>query len=209
MSQSLASLIGALAATTLLAGAGAASAETIGAGNTAALGSGYTATDAPLGSPTELRIDLKGRVTARCELVTPPAPIGRLPLDRAGESQAAFAIDCNAPFILRVRSGEGGFASVDPTPGIETLMPYQVSVAVGTDAGRQDLGWCDAAALTNTAAAGCVFSPAAASRGWSSGDATAIDQTGALRLRWEEKTSGAPLLGAYRDTIIIELEVRS
>lgn len=208
MSQSLASLSGALVAATLLAGgyAGAASAETLAV---AAMGSGYTAMDAPLGSPTELRVDLKGSVAPRCELVTPPAEMSRLPLTRDGESQSGFAIDCNTPFILRVRSGEGGFASVDPTPGIETLVPYQVSVAVGTDGGRQDLGWCDAAALTEVSAGSCAYAPAGATRGWSSGEAVAIRQTGALRLRWKENTAGAPLLGAYRDTLIIELEVRS
>ena len=204
-----ASLIGALAATGLLAVAGAVSAEPVGAANTAALGTGYTAADAPLGSPTELRIDLQGRVAARCELVTPPAPMSRLALTRDGESQAAFAIDCNAPFVMRVRSGEGAFASVDPTPGIATRVPYEVSVAVGTDAGRQDLGWCDAAALTDAAVGACAFSPAAASHGWSSGDATAIDQTGAVRLRWQADPEGSPLLGDYQDTITIELEVRS
>ena len=209
MSQSHAPLIGALAAATMLAWSGSALAETIAAPDLAAMGSGYSAADAPLGSPTELRIDLKGRVAARCDLVTAPAPMSRLALTRAGESQSAFAIDCNAPFILRVRSDEGGFASVDPTPGIETLMPYQVSVAVGTDAGRQELGWCDAAALTDNSAGGCEFSPADASRGWSSGDATAIDQSGSLRLRWDQAASEAPLLGRYRDTIVIELEVRS
>lgn len=208
MSQSLASLIGALVATTMLAWSGAASAETLSA-DMAAMGSGYTALDAPLGAPTELRIDLTGRIASRCDLVTPPVAMGRLAVTRAGQSQSAFTIDCNAPFILRVRSGKGGFASVDPTPGIETMVPYQLGVTVETDAGRQDLGWCDAAALTDDAVADCAFAPNAARRGWSSGEATAIDRTGALRLRWEESTSDAPLLGAYRDTIIIELEVRS
>lgn len=208
MSRSPASLIGALAATAMLAAAGAVSAEPSGA-DAMAMGAGFSTMDAPLGSPTELRIDLQGRVAARCELVTPPAPMSRLALTRDGESQAAFAIDCNAPFIMRVRSGEGGFASVDPTPGIATRVPYEVSVAVGTDAGRQDLGWCDAAALTDAAVGACAFSPAAASRGWSSGDAAAIDQTGAVRLRWQADPEGAPLLGDYQDTITIELEVRS
>lgn len=179
------------------------------AADVSVFGSGYTAADAPLGAPTELRIDLKGRVPARCEVVTPPAAMDNLALTRAGEDEAGFAIDCNAPFILRVRSDKGGFASVDPTPGIETLMPYQLAVAVGTDAGHQNLGWCDAAALTDAGAAGCAFSPAAASQGWSSGEATAINQTGALRLRWDQTASGTPLLGRYRDTIVIELEVRS
>lgn len=207
MTRTLASLIGALAATTVLAGAGMASAQT--AAGAAALGAGYTAMDAPLGAPTELRIDLKGRVAARCDLTTPPVVSGVLPVYRAGQTEAGFKIDCNAPFILRVRSAEGGFASVHPTPGIETLAPYELAVAVRTDDGFQDLGWCDAAALTEGAATGCGYAPGSPGRGWSSGDATAIDQTGTVRLRWDEKTTGAPLLGDYRDTIVIELEVRS
>lgn len=204
MTRTLASLIGALAATTVLAGAGMASAQTA-----AALGAGYTAADAPLGAPTELRIDLKGRVAARCDLTTPPVISRVLPVFRAGQAEAGFKIDCNAPFILRVRSAEGGFASVHPTPGIETLAPYELAVAVRTDDGLQDLGWCHASALAEGAATGCGYAPGSATRGWSSGDATAIDQTGTVRLRWDEKTTGAPLLGDYHDTIVIELEVRS
>lgn len=203
-----ASLIGALAAATLLAGSGAAVAETLPGVGALAMGAGYTAMDAPLGSPTELRIDLTGRVAARCELVAPPAAMEQLRLDRAGESRAAFAIDCNTPFHLRIRSGRGGFANVRPTPGVEELASYEVSVAVNTDAGRQDLGWCDAAALKGGQGA-CVFGGEAAGRGWSSGEATAIDQTGELRLRWRGQDDGAPLLGAYSDIITIELEVRS
>lgn len=172
-------------------------------------GPGYSAADAPLGGPTELRIDLKGRVPARCELTSPPVISGQLPIHRAGESETAFAIDCNTPFLLRVRSGAGGMASVEPTPGITTLMPYEVAVAVGTDAGRRDLGWCRSEALAGGAADGCAFSAAGAERGWSSEDATAIDQTGTVRLRWREAPADAPLLGSYRDTITIELELRS
>jgi hypothetical protein len=207
MPRTLASLIGALAATTVLAGAGVAFAEP--AANVGAVGAGYTSMDAPLGSSTELRIDLKGRVEARCDLVAPPMLGGVLSMQRAGQAEAGFKIDCNAPFILRVRSAEGGFASINPTPGIETLAPYQVSVAVRTDQGLQDLGWCDAAALTESATTGCGYAPAAAARGWSSGDATAINQTGSVRLRWDQSTDGSPRLGDYRDTIVIELEVRS
>lgn len=207
MARAPASLIGALAATGLLAAAGVAVAEPSDA---LANGAGYTASDAPLGSPTELRIDLKGRVEARCDLTTPPAPMDNMALDHAGEVRSDFAIDCNAPFILRIVSGAGGFANRHATPGIETLKPYQLSVAVGTDEGRQDLGWCEASDLSaDAASAGCAYSAGSAAGGWSSGEATAIDQTGALRLRWDDKTTGAPLLGDYRDTIVIELEVRS
>src|SRR5690606_485061 len=99
--------------------------------------------------------------------------------------------------------------SAAPMPGYEALAPYELSVALRTDEGLHDLGWCDAAALTDAATGGCDYAPNSATRGWSSGDETAIDQTGTVRLRWEENKSGAPLLGDYRDTIVIELEVRS
>ncbi|MCC7267264.1 MAG: hypothetical protein IT546_07975 [Caulobacteraceae bacterium] len=209
MLKSLAKPAGALVATAVLACAGGAFAQTVTAVSAAALGAGYTAQDAPLGAPTELRIDLKGRVAPRCDLVTPPVASGTLRFSRPGQGSAPFAIDCNAPFNLRVVSQHGGFASVDPTPGVKTLMPYEVAVDVGTDRGRRNLGWCRAAALTTSAAGGCVFAPNSPSRGWSSGEDAAINQTGALHLRWAGQAEGAPLLGAYTDTIVIELEVRA
>lgn len=173
------------------------------------IGPGYSAADAPLGASTELRIDLKGRVPARCELTSPPIIRGQLPIHRAGESETGFAIDCNTPFLLRVRSESGGMASIEPTPGITTLMPYELAVALGTDSGRRELGWCRSDALAGAAADGCDFSASGAGRGWSSEDATAIKQTGTVRLRWREAPASSPLLGSYRDTITIELELRS
>ncbi|MBI1405007.1 MAG: hypothetical protein GC145_02650 [Caulobacter sp.] len=206
MSRFPAALIGALSATTLLAWSGAASAETIAAGDLAAMGSGYSSADAPLGQPVELAIDLKGRIPARCEVTSPPAGLSSMSLLRPGSDASAFGIDCNAPFILRVRSASGGFAALDPGPGGALLKPYDLSVSLGTDAGRRNLGWCSSATLTDSAAAGCDFAPSA---GWSSGEATAIRQTGALRVRWTGSANEAPLVGDYRDTIVIELEVRS
>ena len=206
MSKSIASLIGALAASTLLAWSGHAAAEPA---DLLGLGAGYTAADAPLGAATELAIDLRGRVAARCELTTPPAEMTQLALGRSGQAQTAFALDCNTPFLMRVRSGAGGFRNDEATVGVEPMLPYEISVAVDTDEGRQDLGWCDASALTDMPGKACAYAPTAAGRGWSSGEAIAIDQKGQLRLRWSDNASERPLLGAYRDIIVIELEVRS
>lgn len=205
MSPSLNKLIGGLAATTLLGWGGAA----VAADPIAAFGAGYTSMDAPLGAPTELQVDLRGQVAARCDLTTPPVLSGRLDFNRAGQVQSAFSIDCNTPFILRVRSRNGAFASVDPTPGIAPATPYEVSLEVGTDAGRQNLGWCASPALAESGAGACAFSPAAVAGGWSSGDAIAIDQSGSIRLRWDQPEADAPRLGAYGDVIVIELEVRA
>ena len=199
-------LIGALAASIGLACAGAALADP----NAAAFGPGYTAADAPLGDPTELRIDLRGEVSARCE-VAPPSGLGRMNLNEAGEVRGAFGIVCNTPFLLRVRSDAGGLASVGALAGVAQLADYELAVEVGTDAGRQDLGWCDAAALGPDAAGPCAYSAQAPLGGWSSGEAVAIRETGSLTLRWDgqRQDASAPRLGAYRDNIIIEVEVRS
>lgn len=171
-------------------------------------GAGYTAFDAPLGAPTELRIDLRGRVAARCE-VTPPRDLGRIRLNDAGEARGAFGIDCNTPFLLRVRSENGGMASTHSLAGVAPLADYRLGVELGTSGGRHDLGWCDSAQLTPDAGGGCAFGAAGPQGGWSSGDDISIRESGALRLRWDGQDEGAPRLGAYQDNIIIEVEVRS
>ena len=200
-----AKLTGALVASAALAWTGAAVAEPLDA---AALGAGYSSADAPLGAPTELRIDLRGRVAARCE-VTPPRDLGRIRLNEAGEARGAFGIDCNTPFLLRVRSENGGMASTHSLAGVAPLADYRLGVEVGTNGGRHDLGWCDSAQLTPDAGDGCAFGAASPQGGWSSGDDIAIRKSGALRLRWDGQDDGAPRLGAYQDNIIIEVEVRS
>ena len=205
MSQSLAKLIGALVASAGLAWTGAAVAEPF---NAAALGAGYSSADAPLGAPTELRIDLRGQVSARCEVV-PPSALGRIQLNDAGEVSGAFGIDCNTPFILRVKSANGGMASVQPLYGVAPMADYQLGVEVGTDQGRRDLGWCASAELAPDAAGACAFGATSPLGGWSSGDAIAIRQSGEIHLRWDGQDDGAPRLGAYQDNIVIEVEVRS
>ncbi len=191
----------------LLGGIGGASAATAGEISIAALGAGYTAHDAPLGLATELRIDLRGEVAARCRMSAPPMLAQQLDFNHQGQAQANFGLDCNAPFQLRVRSGEGSFAADETREGIASHIPYELSVDVDTDAGRHALGWCGADQLSDQSSGGCVFGAGA---GWSSGDATAIGRTGTMKLRWEGPGEAkAPALGRYRDTIIVELSVRS
>lgn len=210
MSLSLIKLTGAVAVSAGLAWAGAAWAEPQdpGAPTAMAPGAGYTADDAPLGAATELRIDLRGRVAARCE-VTPPQDLGRILLNDAGEARGAFGIDCNTPFLLRVRSENGGMAAVQDLAGIAPKADYSLGVELGASDGRHDLGWCASADLAPDAAGTCAFGGSGAQAGWSSGEAIAIRQSGALRLRWDGQGQGAPRLGAYQDNIVIEVEVRS
>jgi hypothetical protein len=173
----------------------------------AALGSGYTASDAPLGAPSELTVDLRGEVPARCRLASPPVLGQRLDFNHAGDVQARFGLDCNAPFQLRIRSGEGAFVTDHARQGIASRIAYDLSVDVDTDEGLSALGWCRADQLTDRETGGCAFG---SGDGWSSGDATAIEKTGTMRLRWSAPREGdEPVYGRYRDTIVVELAVRA
>ena len=172
-----------------------------------ALGGGYTADDAPLGAPTELRIDLRGAVAPRCRLTSAPSVSEHPDLTREGEVQANFGLDCNTPFTLRVRSGEGGFAAEQAHGGAVRKVPYEISVALDTDAGANALGWCGADQLSASQAGACAFGTGGS---WSSGDATAINRAGTMRLRWKAPgETGILPAGRYGDTIVVELAVRS
>ncbi len=190
----------------LLGGIGGAGAASAAGSDAAALGSGYTANDAPLGAPTELRIDVRGEVSPRCRMASPPTLAERPDLTRAGEMRARFGLDCNTPFTLRVRSGEGGFSAEQPREGVVRVIPYEIAVAIDTDSGTNALGWCGADQLSEQSGS-CAFG---SGEGWSSGDATAINRTGTMQLRWAapRETDALPL-GRYRDTIVVELAVRS
>jgi hypothetical protein len=191
----------------LLGGIGGAGVASAADPDAAALGSGYTANDAPLGAPTELRIELQGTVSPRCRMTSAPALAERPDLSREGELQAQFGLDCNTPFLLRVRSGEGGFSAETPREGVMHVVPYEIAVAVDTDAGTNALGWCGADQLAAPQGGSCAFG---SGEGWSSGEATAINRTGTMRLRWAAPREADALpLGRYRDTIVVELAVRS
>lgn len=192
----------------LLGGIGGAATASAGELGVAALGTGYTSSDAPLGAPTELRIDLRGEVSARCRMASPPMlAADRLDFNRQGDAKAHFGLDCNAPFQLRVRSGEGGFVAEHGLEGVARRIPYEISVNVDTDSGANALGWCRADQLSDQQGSGCAFG---GGEGWSSGDATAINRSGTMSLRWNAPgATDDPALGRYRDTIIVELAVRA
>ena len=191
----------------LLGGIGGAGVASAAGSDAAALGSGYTAADAPLGAPTDLRIELSGTVSPRCRMTSAPALAERPDLARSGEMQAQFGLDCNTPFNLRVRSGEGGFVAETPREGVKPVVPYELAVAVNTDSGPNALGWCGAEQLSQPNGNACPFG---SGEGWSSGEATAINRTGTMRLRWSAPAATDALpLGRYRDTIVVELAVRS
>jgi hypothetical protein len=200
MARSITSIASAIALTATLAFAGQAAADP-------AYGPGYTANDAPLGDAAEVKIELVGRVSARCEVSTASINMTGLRLGGEGSASGDFNIDCNAPFSLHVASERGGMASETPLPGVLALLPYELSVDVATDLGSQDLGWCSASAVAASPVGSCSFGQATG--GWSSGDGVAIGKTGSLKLRWNGPGEGEGRLGDYADVITITLGVRS
>lgn len=185
---------------------GAAPAWASDADIAATIGPGYSAAGATLGAPTELQIQLRGEVHARCRMTAPPSLSGRIDFNRAGNAQSRFGLDCNAPFLLSITSGHGGFASQSSLEGVAPVIRYEMAVDVDTDSGMNALGWCQSAQLTDDAGTQCAFGP----QGWSSGDATAINRTASLSVRWNAPTEhDAPVLGQYRDTIVVNVAVRS
>lgn len=185
---------------------GAVPARASDANIVAAIGPGYSAAGATLGAPTELQIELRGEVHARCRMTSPPRLGGQIDFNRAGSAQSRFGLDCNTPFLLSVRSGHGGFASQGNLEGVAPMIRYEMAVDVDTDSGMNALGWCQSAQLADDAGPQCAFGP----QGWSSGDATAINRTASLAVRWSAPTErDAPVLGEYRDTIIVNVAVRS
>lgn len=172
----------------------------------AAFGPGYSAQGAPIGPPTELQIELHGEVPARCRMTSAPVLAGKLDFNRSGNTRSRFGLDCNSPFVFAVRSGHGGFASQGMNAAIAQLIPYEIAVNIDTDSGMSALGWCRSGQLTDRSDAQCAFGP----QGWSSGDATAIKRMGDVSVRWSAPSEGAaPALGEYRDTIVVDVMVRS
>ena len=183
-------------------------ADAVASSDAAGAGPGYSSADAPLGEAVELAVDIRGRVAARCELVAPPQFTGDFNLNRDGEMRSPFQIDCNAPFEMRVRSDSGGLAALEESVGAATLVPAAISVDLGTDAGTQVLGWCQSDQLSQ-GGVGCAFG---GEQKWSSGNDTAINRSGVLRMQWrgsESQPGERPAYGRYRDTIVIEVGARS
>lgn len=194
------------AALLLLAVLAAPGAARAGDADVTAYGPGYTAFDAPLGAPSELTIELLGTVTPRCRMASAPVP-APLDLNAGGENRSSFTLDCNAPFRMRVRSEQGGLHAETAREGIAQTVAYDIGLTVGTDQGQRQLGWCSAADLGEGASAQCPFGQGG---GWSSDAAVAIGEAGTMALRWANPADAArPALGKYRDTIVIELAVRS
>ena len=172
---------------------------------TAGLGAAWPAA-AEIGPADTLTLGVTGEVQQRCGFKTPPAAslsIGVL--DQAGSAVLPLMVDCNTGFHVRMTSANGSLAAQQPSAMFGNRLDYEVRFQVGTDAGPMEAA-CAASALKY---GGCaLYGPTAGSGGLSSGDAVAIDETGALTIDWAAP-SEVLTAGAWSDTLTIVLEARS
>jgi len=164
------------------------------------------------GAPDALTLDLRGHVASHCGFQTPPpksVDFGDLTV--AGSASAAFTLNCNAPFRLRISSANGAMALQNPPQaapvGFDQSDPYQLAVSFATDLGAVSSGACDSSDL-KTSSGRCPCYGAGPGQGLSSGDGVSIGKDGAVSLSWSAPRTKL-VAGAYADTITIVVEVRS
>lgn len=156
-----------------------------------------------------LTVDLSAAIAQRCGIApSGSSSLSGASLDRAESHAFDFAIDCNTPFAIGVRSSSGGLSlaasgTLDTAgDGFSTLKPYSVALELQTDNGPMSGGKCGSAALT--AAGSCAFYGASSGEGLGSGQRTAIRRTGSMTIAWSAGEDEARrAAGTYRDTLTI------
>ena len=155
------------------------------------------------GAPVSLSLDLTGSVPSRCGFLKAPDSSASLgDLENAGSVALGFTMDCNAPFDIKLRSGNGALSHVGqqpaPNPFLASL-DYTVGLSVATD--LAPVG--DACAASALGSQACSFGD-----GLSSHDGVSIGTDGSLTLSWTPPAQKM-LAGSYQDQITITVEVRA
>jgi hypothetical protein len=155
-----------------------------------------------------LELDVRARIAGRCGFADAPQdPHSVVRVDVAQRIAIPFTLDCNQPFIISVRSQNGGVSRVGDNSGngFRALRTYNAHLEIDTDAGLRTTADCDSLALSDAHDALCEFSPNQ-SGGWSSGNATAIDRSARMLISWPDSSDGARFAaGDYSDVITITI----
>ena len=162
-----------------------------------------------------LTVDLAASIAQRCGIKAVGATtLTGASIDRAESYAFDFTLDCNTPFAIGVKSGNGalklaGSSAIDAAgQGFSILKPYAVSLSVQTDNGPLEGGSCASEKLTGPGQ--CAFYGASSGEGLSSGQRTAIERTGSVGVSWTVVDGEARrAAGTYQDTLTIIVGVRS
>lgn len=168
------------------------------------------------GTPTtdRLTVDITATLVERCGLgagSNPASAEGRI--DRSETLVFSFALDCNTPFRIGVNSANGAMRMTGAPAnndrraedGFAVEKSYRVALSVDTDDGLLDGGTCRSRDLTSNEG-DCPFYGDRPGRGLSSREATAINRTGTLTVRWdaEDQEEGARhAAGLFQDTLTV------
>lgn len=170
---------------------------------TAALICGAQAAHA--GAPTDgltprLEVELAGRVTPHCVLGD-LADMHFGDISQGGKvGESRFALDCNVPFQITLKSSNGGLANTEAPRGqgpYAGLLPYSVQLDVPVRAPQQRL--VQASFTSRQMTGGSTLS---------SGDGIASDG-GKLRVELGTPTGAGLLAGQYREVIELQLAPRT
>lgn len=161
---------------------------------------GGTAT-ALAADPLEIRVT--GTISKHCALAAAGGDIDLGRVDRAGSTNFAFWVSCNAPFSYQIRSANGALvqsSGVRLVSNFDDRVAYRVRFTLPLEDGdldRLDVV-CTSEQLT-AVAGGCGTGD--------SGTSIAVDRTATVTVSWPEPRS--PLLaGAYGDSLTFTLGVK-
>lgn len=179
-----------------------------------------SARDVDHGAPvSRITIDVKARIPVRCGFdQAPQTPAVDPDLDVARTVRVPFRLDCNAPFVIGVKSDHGALVAdlPDDHSGFAFSKAYRVALDVGTNGQSMTPSDCDAAALTPAGEVSrdgkaCAFFGAASGRGLSSGELISIGRPSDLAISWDARDPAAArnVAGRYADTLTIFVAART
>ena len=163
-----------------------------------------------------LTIDVKARIDEQCGIVASgPTSNNGADLSVATTVNYGFTLNCNTPFKIGVSSEHGGLrlttAASDAVAdnGFSVEKPYDVRLRVRTDGEAMQPDDCSSEALVDRTG-DCAFFGRNPGQGLSSGQRTAINREGTLRVSWPAESNGGPrrVAGLYQDTLTVVVGAR-
>lgn len=168
---------------------------------------------------SRITIAVKARIPVRCGFAqAPETPAIDPDLNTARTVRVPFRLDCNAPFVIGVKSDHGALVAdmPDDHSGFAFSKSYRVALDIGTNGQALTPSDCDSTALTATGGVSrdgkaCEFFGSASGRGLSSGGLISINRPSTLSISWDGRDPNGALnvAGRYADTLTVFVAART
>jgi len=151
-----------------------------------------------------LTVTATGTIPTTCGL-TAASGFGAANLNANGTVSASASVTCNAKYIIKATSANGGLktATAAPSSSFSNKLDYTLSISVPLDNGGGTVSGNCAASNLVAGASTCALSPA--STGLSSGTGTSVGQTANLGVNWTLPGATRLIAGSYSDTLTITI----